>query len=298
MVGFALSTNWCARRLASGEAIVDEALALGFTSLELGYHTTVEHVAGFKRRLDEMPVGSVHAFAPVPLSAPRGYPELYALASFDEEARKMARFQILKNIAFAADMGADTLVLHMGRVSARSLFSRQSVRRRLARGKKMLDIARRELESLSPELEKRGVVLALENLPSFEAFPSEAEVTELLSSERPFVRAWFDTGHDRVRERQGWKDSLHAPALDTWALPFLAGMHINDVLDKTDDHLPPGQGRVDFNALRPLAEKSPHIVFEPNESVSREDLAAGVAFLADAWAAGWATSARRAEKLV
>ena len=284
MVGFALSTNWCARRLASGEAIVDEALSLGFASLELGYHTTLEQVAGFKRRLSEMPVGSVHAFAPVPLSAPRGYPELYALASFDEEARKMAKFQILKNVAFAADMGADTLVLHMGRVPARTLFTRQSVRRRLSRGKKMLDIARRELEALSPDLEKHRVTLALENLPAFEAFPCETEITELLSAEFPFVRAWFDTGHDRVRERQGWKKNLNAPALDTWALPFLAGMHINDVLDKTDDHLPPGQGRVDFTALRPLAEKSPHIVFEPNESVSREDLAKGIAFLANVWA--------------
>lgn len=286
MVPFSLSTNWCARRLASGEAIVDEALALGFASLEIGYHTSKAQADGIRRRLSEMPVGSVHAFAPVPLSAPCGSPELYALASFDEEARKMARFRILKSVELAADLGADTLVLHMGHVPSRSLFSRQSVRRRRARGKKMLALARDELLKLTPELERRRVVLALENLPSFEAFPSEEETPLLLSEETPFVRAWFDTGHDRVRERQGWKASLGAPGYETWALPYLAGMHINDVLDKTDDHLPPGKGHVDFKSLRPLAEKAPHIVFEPNESVSREDLAASVAYLAGLWSGG------------
>lgn len=79
---FALSTNWNNRRLATGEAIVDEALALGFGALELGFHTSAEQVKGFKARLDEMPVGSIHAFCPVPLSAPCGHPELYSLASF------------------------------------------------------------------------------------------------------------------------------------------------------------------------------------------------------------------------
>ena len=85
-----LSTNWCNRRIEDGRAIADKALELGFGELELGFHTTLRQVEGFKARLDQIPVGSVHAFCPVPLSAPQGYPELYQLASFDEEGRRMA----------------------------------------------------------------------------------------------------------------------------------------------------------------------------------------------------------------
>lgn len=280
---FALSTNWCNRRLKTGEAIVDAALALGFKSLELGYHTTDEQVVGFKRRLDEMPVGSIHAFAPIPLSAPQGYPELYTLASFDEEARNMARFQVIKNIRFAAEMGADALVLHMGRVPCRGWFSRFDMRRRLKRGKKMVEIAARELDLLMPELEKHHVTLALENLPYLEGFPGEWELMDLLASRSSCVRGWLDTGHDAVRARRGWRGVVKIDDPERWARAFLSGIHVNDILDKTDDHLPPGKGTVDFGALSGFARGVRHIVFEPNDAVPEADLRAGIARLAAIW---------------
>ena len=101
-----LSTNWCNRRFESGEEIVDKALELGFSSLELGFHTTSLQVKGIRRRLGEMPVGSVHAFCPVPISAPQGYPELYSLAAFPKADRDLARAFIVKNLEFTASIGA------------------------------------------------------------------------------------------------------------------------------------------------------------------------------------------------
>lgn len=270
-VGFALSTNWCNRRLESGEEIVDVALGLGFEALELGFHTTDFQVKGFKARLDEMPVGSVHAFCPVPISAPQGYPELYSLASFDEEARKMAQFQIRQNIRFAAEMGADALVLHMGRVMCRGWIKRWDFGRRVKRGIKMLDIAKKELELLVPELEANKVTLGLENLPYLEGFPAEWEIGQLCGD---WVRPWFDTGHDFVRK------SFVPPAraLDGTVL----GIHINDSVGG-DDHLAPGQGKVDFVALKPLAETARHIVFEPHAGISEAELTTGLAYLKSLW---------------
>ena len=118
----ALSTNWCNRKFERGEEIVDKALELGFSALELGYNTTSAQVEGIRRRLDEMPVGSVHAFCPVPISAPQGYPELYSLASFSRPDRDLARAFVVKNLEFAASVGADVLVLHAGRVAFSSLW--------------------------------------------------------------------------------------------------------------------------------------------------------------------------------
>ena len=281
---FALSTNWCNRRLESGEEIVDTALALGFRSLELGFHTTDLQVKGFKHRLDEMPVGSVHAFCPVPISAPQGYPELYQLASFDEESRKMARFQVTKNIRFAAEMGADTLVLHMGRVMCRGWISRWDMKRRYKRGVKMVEIAKRELAALVPELEKNNVTLALENLPYLEGFPAEGELMTILASELQSapIRGWFDTGHDRVREQNGWRGKVEVHDPEAYSR-FFAGMHINDVVDKEDDHLAPGMGKVDFASLKEFALNVRHVVFEPNAGIAEEGLRKGVAYLADLW---------------
>ena len=94
-----LSTNWCNRQVDDGAAIAERALSLGFDELELGFHTSVAQVDGFRRLRDRIPVGSIHAFCPVPLSAPQGYPELYALASFDEDQRALAAFHVRRNIS-------------------------------------------------------------------------------------------------------------------------------------------------------------------------------------------------------
>lgn len=277
---FALSTNWCNRRIAAGEEIADVAASLGFDALELGFHTTLEQVKGFKARLGQMPVGSIHAFCPVPISAPQGYPELYQLASFDESARAIARVHVRKNIAFAAEMGADAVVLHAGRVMCRGFIRRWDMRRRVRRGRKLVDVFKRELESLLPDLEKSGVTLGLENLPYIEGFPAEWEVADVCGA---WVRPWLDTGHDFVRMTNGWSADPRGcdqSASDDARQPV--GLHINDSAGG-DDHLPPGEGRVDFAGLAHIASKARHLVFEPHPDVTAEQLRAGLDHIKRLW---------------
>ena len=285
---FSLSTNWGNRRLESGEEIADMAMKLGFEALELGFHTTLEQVKGFKRRLDQMPVGSVHAFCPVPISAPQGYPELYQLASLDEDARAIARIHVRKNIEFAAEMGADAVVLHAGRVMCRGFFSRGDMKRRVKRGRKLVDVFKRELEQMVPVLEKNKVTLGLENLPYLEGFPAEWEMKELVGD---WVKPWLDTGHDFVRRVNQWTAPSVTSGQET-ASPFSAspllqpvGMHISDS-QGGDDHLPPGEGRVDFAALKEVAAKARHLVFEPEANVSAQALREGLEHLRTLWADG------------
>lgn len=272
---FALSTNWNNRRQASGEAIADEARALGFEALELGFHTTADQVRGFKARLGEMPVGSIHAFCPVPLSAPRGYPELYLLADFDEAARSLARVHVRKNVEFAAEMGARAVVLHAGRVPCRTLFRRNRLKKRTRLGWRLVDVFRRELDRLTPVLEKHGVRLGLENLPYLEGFPNEDEIRDLAGD---WVRPWLDTGHAYVRQANGWASA--AQAFDPCVPPL--GLHLNDSRGG-DDHLPPGEGLVDFAALAPVARAARHLVLEPHAGVTPEALRRGLAHLKAVW---------------
>ena len=307
---FSLSTNWCNRRIESGEEIADKAMELGFEELELGYHTTLLQAKGFKARLDQIPVGSVHAFCPVPISAPQGYPELYSLASFDEEERKMAKLMIGRNIKFAADMGADTVVLHAGRIGFGNFFDRidtaklkevfkagdhrtddpkyarlyaRASKRRQARGRKMLDIFMKELDALVPELEKNKVSLALENLPYFEGFPNDGELMHLITRfQHAPIRGWFDTGHARVCEMHGW-GKANLVDQKTCAESIYAGMHVNDVEAFEDDHFAPGDGNVDFAALKVFAENVRHVVFEPNSGVKESSLRKGVEYLRRLW---------------
>ena len=277
---FSLSTNWCNRRIESGEAIAEKALSLGFDELELGYHTTDLQAKGFLKLRDRIPVGSVHAFCPVPISAPQGYPELYQLASFDEEDRKMARFQVLRNIRFASEMGADTVVLHAGRVMCRGFFRSRTLPRRVTRGAAMVGLFKKELESLLPELERLKVTLALENLPYLEGFPAEWEYVDVCGD---FVKPWFDTGHDYVRLLNAWdaegeheKGVFRRPSLQPW------GFHLTDSRGG-DDHLTPGRGAVDFAALKPLALAARHLVFEPYPDMPEDELLSGLRYLKSLW---------------
>ena len=279
---FSLSTNWCNRRLKTGEEIADKAMELGFEELELGFHTTQEQVKGVKTRLDQIPVGSIHAFCPVPISAPQGYPELYPLASLDENERGLARVHVRKNIEFAAEMGADTVVLHAGRVMCRGFFRRWDLKRRVKRGKKLVEAFKRELDQMIlPILEKHKVTLGLENLPYLEGFPAEWEMKDLVGE---WVKPWLDTGHDFVRRINHWPSDV-ADNYDLQPSTFNlqpVGLHISDS-QGGDDHLPPGEGRVDFTMLKTFAENARHVVFEPAANVREASLRKGIAHLRRVW---------------
>ncbi len=308
----ALSTNWNNARLDDGAAIADEAIALGFDALELGFRTMPEQLPGFKSRLDQIPVDSVHAYCPVPIGAPSGHPELHQLAHHDAEERALARLLLKKTIECAVDLGAKVVVTHAGYAELDGLFVNldSSVLRRLAkgkddkpdvtcpayvkhlakahvrrkkRGKKLLEVFRRELDAVIPELEKTHLTLALENLPSLEGFPNAEEAEALMKdlAGAP-VRLWFDTGHARVRASFKWDDP-ETDIANRFA-PHVCGMHLNDVKDFHDDHRQPGWGNVDFAALKPLAQRDILRVFEPHEPVTFEELKISLATIRRLWA--------------
>lgn len=310
---FALSTNWCNRKYSSGEEIADKALELGFAALELGFNTTQDQLAGFLKRSDLIPVESVHAFCPVPLSAPDGSPELYSLASRDENERAMARIYLLKTIDTASNLGAKSIVLHAGRIPLTTFFSKKrdshflretliaakgdtlnpkyrkvlnsALSARNRRAAKITEVFLRELESIIPVLEKRSIALALENLPFLEGFPNEVETLEILTrfSGSP-VFAWYDTGHHRVREMHGWiGDDAKAALEKLEEISLIRGIHINDVKDYHDDHFAPGGGNVDFAAIASMAAKAEHIVFEPKSHVSEDELSKALAACIRDW---------------
>jgi len=306
----ALSTNWCAQRHEAGEAVVDEILELGFDALELGYHTTEELADGVRRRVREgaVAVDSVHAYCPVPVGAPHGYPELYLLASQDEDERAMASILVGRTLAFAESLGARAVVLHAGRIFLRAFLSElntrtlvdaledegtpegpryqrllaKALRRRTKKARVCFDGFCFSLEMLLPKFEKAGVALCLENLPSIEAFPDEGEMMMLKRRfDTPALAYWHDMGHGQVRENLGWIRHEEAARL---LLPVTRGVHIHDAAPPMNDHLPPGKGMIDFGAFAMYGADAVIKVFEPSESASPDELKEALAFVRHAWA--------------
>ena len=283
--------------------MVEEILGLGFDHLELGYDLRMDLVPGLHKMVREgaVKVDSVHNFCPVPIGAPQGHPELFTLASADRKIREGAIHHTSKTIRFAADIGAKVVIVHAGHVemSRRSAelqalceqgeqfsarYDKIKLKLQLTREKKVgkhLDYLRQGIEQLIPVIAETRVQMALENLPLWEALPSELEMEELCRQYAPHgLRYWHDIGHGQIRQNLGlinqerWLERLR---------PYLAGMHIHDVIAPAMDHLAPSQGQVDFAALKKFAKGNRIRVIEPAFQTPGEMLVEALRFLRRVW---------------
>lgn len=291
----ALSTRWNTGRHGNGEALIAEILELGFRKVELGYDLTLDLVPGVRAMVADgsVAVGSVHNFCPVPPDMPNGHPELFALASPDPQTRANAVRHTANTVRFAAEMGARVVIVHAGRVSMRNrtvklaqlaergrrdspayerTFVKAVAERDRARDRHR-DALYAALDALQPTLAANRVALALENLPSWEAFPSEPEILELVRRyDNGSLRYWHDFGHAGIRDRMGFADS--AVWLDKLAFG-LAGFHIHESRGTRDVHsLPPSEKTV-FSALNTRPDSDTLLVFEPSPNADRESLRQG-----------------------
>jgi len=301
---FYLSTNWNSTRHATGEALADEILSLGFAGVELGYQLSEPQADGIRRRVaaGALRVGSVHAYCPCPLGAPGGHPELYLIASRDDDDRAMGVLLLQRTLVFAAGVGARAVVVHAGRIPIspdsseliaaadddgidgkvyRKLLARNQ-RRRARRSRKHLDTLCRSLDTLLPRAAALNVAICLENLPSWEAVPTEEEMMTLMQRYAASPLAyWHDLGHGQVRANLGWIDDHRA-----WAqrlLPYTRGLHIHDVHPPHHDHLVPGAGTLPFADFAFYSGADLLRVFEPAPGTPASELRAGLAHLRRLW---------------
>ena len=302
---FALSTHWHAWRHSCGEELVEEALQLGFTHLELGYDLRVDLVEGVRRQVEAraVAISSVHGPCPVPMGVASGHPEIALLASKNPSERARAIHLFATTAQFAAELGARCVVAHAGRVGlwwgpltpklielARDgkqntlRYERLKQKLLLKRDRAVaphLAFLREGLHELLPELESCGVRLCLENLPSWEALPTEWEAEQLLRElGSPYVGSWFDTGHAQIRQNLGFVDWLRWLAR---LQPFIGGFHLHDALPPDGDHRMPPQGGINFAAMRPYVSPALPLVLEPMPGTPPEEVRDGLAYLRQVW---------------
>ena len=303
MIPLAISTRWNAGRHASGEAMLDEILALGLDRAELGYDLRAELIPGVKAMVaaKAIRIDSVHNFCPVPIGAPRPHPELYTPASVDRREREYAVTHISRTLRFAAEVGARVAVCHSGnvdmpkhsfdlvRMAARGeqfteAYENLKLKAQIARDKKapkQIEYLAESLEKLVPVVKETGVQLALENLPTWEAIPTELESEKLMKRfHAAGIRLWWDIGHAQIRENLGF---INASRWLRRLAPYVAGMHVHDVVPPGQDHVMPPAGKVDFPALAEIARMDMVRVLEPAPDTATDQIAGAIAYLRTAW---------------
>ena len=300
----ALSTMWSQGRFRDGGRDTDDMIAfaeatarLGFPAIEINYVIPPEGVEALLGN-NHVAIASLHSPTPR-IKTPNGRSsEALNLASLDEDERALAVARARVTIDNAARCGARYIVVHLGGIDGgifeeeRELrkrydagehdgaevdaLRRRAVERRAEAAPTFLPPARRSLAEIGAHAAAKGVAVGLENRYHYHEFPGPGEMRELLDEYPPDVAGfWLDVGHAEVLDRLGlerherWLDELGDRCI---------GTHVHDV-DGLADHRAPGHGTADWPHY--AAKLPPHIprIFEINQRVPEEQVAASIPFL-------------------
>ncbi len=135
------------------------------------------------------------------------------------------------------------------------------------------DAAFSSLELLSLFAKQRGVTIALENTPGEMATP--ANLKNFLEQTRlTNVKLCFDAGHAHL-------EGGVVPSLEV-IRDLIVTTHIHDNRGERDDHLPPYEGKIDWNSALVAMPNNVPFVFElkePAAAIGSSDLQAFAATL-------------------
>ncbi len=292
---FGISTCWWHGNKRDLRDLARDVRNLGLNGVELEYRISRNDMRVIIPMLKqhEIHVLSIHNFFPKPEGIEKGSGDLFLLSSVDKDERKRAVRYSLETLRIAHEVGAQAVVLHLGRVDMPNPFgelarlykereTRSRDLRQLVDSLKLSrkSIAAKHLESvllsldvLAKEADRLGILLGIENRYYIHEIPNLEEIGVILEKFRGGpVLYWHDVGHARVQENLGI--TKEAELLSHFGRQMV-GLHIHDV-HGLEDHLAPGQGKVDYTYLRPYWGEVDLKIFEVHPKVQFEDLRKGV----------------------
>lgn len=291
----AISTMWNFRKAHSGEELVDQLTALGFSRVELNYQVRTEWLSGIRRRISEgaITVSSVHNVFPKTLD--KKFDTDSVMLGYEDEGLRQQAVELAKgSVEWACVLGAGAVVFHPTEVPLdpqefdvplkalikahqtdteeyRALHTRMLAARN---AQPYLDRMMKSIDELANYVVQHDlpVKLGMENRAMCHQCPIFSEFD--LIAERFHggpVGVWLDTGHAIMMEEMG----LQQLPLSPQVADMIVGMHIHDAVDALDHYAPctlPG------DVLAPYREyiaRSPIKVLELSGRLTAEEIITG-----------------------
>ena len=297
-----MSTSWLSGGSANAEGMLAALKNLDVSGIELSYRISEDLYQQIKDPLKRsgLKVVSIHNYFPIPFARAdsKGSGDLFLLSSSDPEERQNAIRYTTKSIKHAGELEAAVVILHCGFVemdhqmqvfyeyfSSNQLaskdvqtFIRNKLKQRDRRKPEHLENLWYSLDHLLPVAEKQGVLLGLENRYHYHELPGPDDFGAIFAHFKGApIGYWHDTGHAHANEALGLipKGSLLRSNADQ-----LIGIHIHDAVG-LDDHIPPGSGEIDFNALKPYLKADTIKVIELKPGISESKVSEGIRFVRD-----------------
>jgi sugar phosphate isomerase/epimerase len=155
------------------------------------------------------------------------------LASVNPLLRRAFRKTILKAVIFAAELDAELLVSHVGRLSRD--YPQKLIRKAIKNAIESL----RKINQLSNDL---GIVFTIENDHKSNDYVLAGYPEQInFLVENVGCKLTFDIGHaNTIGKIADFTKLLHK---------FIVNVHLHDNNGKEDEHLPIGKGSIDFTGL-------------------------------------------------
>lgn len=269
----AISTMWNAIEQPDGAAMYDALKALGFDSIALSRHLTLEQVEQLKPMLKEIGQNVpcvIQNFCPILPGTAQSEADndKILLSSLDNDERKEAIRRTIQTMELAIDMEIQTVILRLGEVDTydRSYLMKElyeygerefeafnkkvteATEWRKRKETKHHDAVLRSLDKLNECALRMELNIAIENRPQYYMIPNFDEIglffDEFYGSP---MRYWHNVGHAALQEKLGqcWSKKW----METYE-EHLIGVTVHDLQDLNPYH-PPGNGDLDWEEILP-----------------------------------------------
>jgi sugar phosphate isomerase/epimerase len=296
----AVSTSCKSELFTDGRSLLRAMERFGTVGIELEYRISQSMYRQMRGLLPKSPlkVVSIHNYFPCPSIKPgvKASGDYFLLSSPDKDERKRAIQWTLKSIEHAADLNAGAVVLHCGCVEMdreldtlyryyrlkkiHTIAARQFIARKIKERDRIkpifLDSLLISLEALVEVAEKRGIKLAVENRYHYNELPTLDDFEVIFAKFRGGpIGYWHDTGHAHANEAL----TIIPPGMLLQRYcENLIGVHIHDAVG-LDDHLPPGSGQIDFNAIKFYLKKDTLKVLELKPGTADAGMIQGIRYV-------------------
>ncbi|UCD99735.1 MAG: sugar phosphate isomerase/epimerase [Chloroflexota bacterium] len=207
---------------------IEEIAELGFDYLELAMDPPQAHYATIQEyKKPILKTLNTHC-----LQLVCHLPTFVSIADLTESIRKASLTEMIKSLEVAAELNALKVVLHPGHIAGLGIFVVETV----------MQYGLDSLETIIAKADQLGLCVCLENMfPRTGSFFEPADFTEIL--ERfPNLKLTLDSGHANI-------GSQNDNRIFEFVKQFnhrIGHIHISDNLGKRDDHLPIGEGTINF----------------------------------------------------
>jgi len=153
-------------------------------------------------------------------------------ADLTESIRRASLNEVLNSLDVASELRIQKAVLHPGIIIGLGVFVIEE----------SLKHAFNSLDAIVSKADELGINLCLENMfPRYQSFFEPESFAEIFKM-YPNLKLTLDTGHANIDNQDGRRNLNFIQQLGD----RIGHLHISDNLGKRDDHLPIGEGNIDF----------------------------------------------------